>query len=183
MSDGALRAVRRCAGIPSQLTERAALGGARTSRPGPGEVACASSSSRAHISPPGWDGAWKVWSCHPCVAGAALRPVRPGSIASLGRSTASRCGQMRRRATRSERMWPHWSRKPGQSRQLSCGGEKTAVLTPRDGVLRAAEVVASHRAADGAGASIEPGRTGAQRSSRRARAARPRFWRPAALSL
>ena len=62
-------------------------------------------------------------------------------------------------------------------------GEKTAVLTPRDGVLRAAEVVASHRAADGAGASIEPGRTGAQRSSRRARAARPRFWRPAALSL
>ena len=31
-------------------------------------------------------------------------PVRPGSIASLGRSTASCCGQMRRRATRSERM-------------------------------------------------------------------------------
>ena len=179
-----MRAGRRCAGIPSQLTERAALDGARTSRPGPGEVACASSSSRAHISPLGWDGAWKVWSCHPCVVGAALRPVRPGSIASLGRSTASRCGQMRRRATRSEHMRPHWPRKPGQSRKKALRAiEEPAAMTPRDGVLRAAEVVTSHRAADGAGASIEPGRTGAQRSSRRARAARPRFWRPAALSL
>ena len=171
-----MRAGRRCAGIPSQLTERAALDGARTSRPGPGEVACASSSSRAHISPPGWDGAWKVWSCRPCVAGAALRPGPAGLDRQFGsvhslllRPDAPTCHPQR--ATLVPETGPN-------SSAGSCGGEKTAVLTPRDGVLRAAEVVASHRAADAAGASIEPGRTGAQRSSRRARAARPRFWRP-----
>jgi hypothetical protein len=132
MSDGALRAGRRCAGIPSQLTERAALDGARTSRPD-------------------WVGP---------------QPLDAARCADVP-PAASACGHTGR-----------GNRALATTSRLVLLG-KVAVLTPRDGVLRAAEAVASHRAADGAGASIEPGRTGAQRSSRRARARRERdFWRP-----
>jgi hypothetical protein len=51
-----------------------------------------------------------------------------------------------------------------------------AVMTPRDDGLRAAEVVASHRAADGTGPSIEPARTHAGGISRGAVAAVTCVW-------
>ena len=49
--------------------------------------------------------------------------------------------------------------------------DSAAVMTPRDVGLRADDVVASHRAADGGGPSIEGARTGAHGTSRRAVAA------------
>ena len=51
-----------------------------------------------------------------------------------------------------------------------------AVMTPRLAGLRADDVVASHRAADGAGPSIEPGRTYAHGTSRGAVAAVSCVW-------
>jgi hypothetical protein len=63
--------------------------------------------------------------------------------------------------------------KPGQAgregrARRAKGRRWPAVMTPREGGLRADDAVASHRAADGAGSSIEGARTGAGGTSRQA---------------
>ena len=157
MSDGALRAGGHCDRIQSRQTEQTPPEDTCGSRPGLGEVACASSSSRARICPPGSDGARKARSCRSGAAGAALRPGPAG----LDRRPASVHDVSRGLDALTYHTWrAHAARLAAQSVPNEALARRwPAVMTPRDGGLRAAELVASHRAADGAGPSIEGART------------------------
>ena len=118
----------------------------------------------------------------------ARRPVRTQKAAARGRSAlaplrapprapclprqlcsgGSAILQMRRAANRGAGGRPDWPR-----RAVPDGSEErrwTAVMAPRHAELGADDAVASHRAADGAGPSIEAARTHASGSSRGAAA-------------
>ena len=157
MSDGVLRAGRHCDRIQSRQTEQTPPEDTCGSRLGLGEVACASSSSRARISPPGSDGARKTRSYRSGAAGAALSPGPAG----LDRRPASVHDVSRGLDALTYHTWrAHAARLAAQSVPNEALARRwPAVMTPRDGGLRAAELVASHRAADGAGPSIEGART------------------------
>ena len=106
----------------------------------------------------------KARLCRPCAAGAALSPGPTGLDRrnDLVRGTLHRWrGCCRPRLA---------SSRPSGTRRCLLHDEKapsrSAVMTPRDGALRADEVVASHSAADGAGPSIEGARTYAHGISR-----------------
>jgi hypothetical protein len=116
-----------------------------------------SASPWAHSSPPGSEGALHVWSYRPCAAQLRGVPVRPGSIDGPVRSAASQCSQMRWHVTRGERTRPYWPWRAGQRE-----GEAPPVGSDAAEGWRTARrrsLSASHRAADGAGPSIEPART------------------------
>jgi hypothetical protein len=157
MSDGVLRAGGHCDRIQSRQTEQTPPEDTCGSRLGLGEVACASSSSRARISPPGSDGARKARSYRSGAAGAALSPGPAG----LDRRPASVHDVSRGLDALTYHTWrAHAARLAAQSVPNEALARRwPAVMTPRDGGLRAAELVASHRAADGAGPSIEGART------------------------
>ena len=74
------------------------------------------------------------------------------------------------------------TRRPSSTRRhllfTAESAQPSAVMTPRDGVLRGDEVVASHRAADGTGASIEGARTCAHGTSTGAVVRFPAFRSP-----
>jgi hypothetical protein len=101
----------------------------------------------------------------------ALRALLPGSAAIIGcfshRPDALTCHPRRAQ--------PQTPRSKSVSNALK-KRRWLAVMTPRDDGLRAAEVVASHRAADGTGPSIEPARTHAGGISRGAVAAVTCVW-------
>jgi hypothetical protein len=96
-------------------------------------------------------------SYRPCAAQLRGVPVRPGSIDGPVRSAASQCSQMRWHVTRGERTRPYWPWRAGQRE-----GEAPPVGSDAAEGWRTARrrsLSASHRAADGAGPSIEPART------------------------
>jgi hypothetical protein len=162
--DGSVGAGGRCTGIRIQPAERAAHTDDRGSRRGPSEVARRLRRVRRAQAARLARTVRKARLCRPCAAGAALSPGPAG----LDRRTCMVRGTLhRRRGCCRPRLA---SSRPSGTRRCLLHDEKapsrSAVMTPRDGALRADEVVASHSAADGAGASIEGARTYAHGISR-----------------
>jgi hypothetical protein len=102
------------------------------------------------------------------------RPCRGLCLARPLWSDASQTVQMRRSANPSEIIRPT---RPRRACQTPAKAHRwSAVMTPRDGGLRADDVAASHRAVDGDGPSIRDARTYAHGTSRGAVAAVSCVW-------
>jgi hypothetical protein len=102
------------------------------------------------------------------------RPCRGLCLARPLWSDASQTVQMRRSANPSEIIRPT---RPRRACQTPAKAHRwSAVMTPKDGGLRADDVAASHRAVDGDGPSIRDARTYAHGTSRGAVAAVSCVW-------
>ena len=128
----------------------------------------------ARISPPGSDGARKVQSYRSGAAGAALRPGPAGLDRRSGRihGVSHQPDALACLLRRAHAAVPAAEGGPNSAEKR----RRSAVMSPKLAALRADRVVASRRAADGTGPSIEPGRTYAHGTSTGATAAVSCVW-------